>query len=254
VQDENDAAQVQEALTPLLSLVEDGRALLAVHHLGKRDGEEGTGARGSTALAAAVDVLLELRRLDPKEPNNPRRVLKGYGRFDAVPHELVIELGPNGYVPVTGSAKDQQKVTKEQERAAKQVEKDKADEFALLKALDDVDADRGGYGVTALRKKLGFSGMRVNGAIARLAEVGMVGECTVKVRRGKAGEKDAEGVRRLANTTPAYGLIMALRPFDALFEPKKYVWDGKLKREVLVPWEQWQARQRETVPTDDTAA
>jgi hypothetical protein len=100
VRDENDAAQVQSALMPLHQLVGDSIALEAVHHLRKGDGKEATGSRGSGALTAFVDVILELRRYDPNNRHDRRRVLTGYGRWDGVPEEVVCELlaDKSGYV------------------------------------------------------------------------------------------------------------------------------------------------------------
>ena len=90
--DENDAAEVQATMLPLNMLTEAGLAVMPIHHFGKADGSEGRAARGSTALAGAVDVLLELRRFRPDEIGDRRRVLKGLGRFDEIPEELVIAL------------------------------------------------------------------------------------------------------------------------------------------------------------------
>ena len=74
--------------------------MLLAHHLRKMEGEEGTQAGGSRALAAAVDILLELRRSD--KPN--RRLLTGYSRFDETPASLVIELGDDGYAALGDAA------------------------------------------------------------------------------------------------------------------------------------------------------
>ena len=93
VKDENSAAEVGAALAPLHQLCRSGsgRSVLLVHHLRKSDGGEGTGSRGSGALAGFVDVILELRRAKP-DPTGRRRTLTGYGRYDAIPAEWVIEL------------------------------------------------------------------------------------------------------------------------------------------------------------------
>jgi hypothetical protein len=95
VRDENDAAQVQEALMPLHQLTGNAGLLLA-HHLRKGDGPEATAARGSGALPAFVDIILELRRHSPGDRQDRRRVLTGYGRWDDVPAELVLELRDDG--------------------------------------------------------------------------------------------------------------------------------------------------------------
>src|SRR5262249_12416766 len=71
-------------------------AVRIAHHIEKSDAGEGRAARGSTALAGFVDVMLELRRFRPDCRADRRRVLTGYGRFDEVPGELVIELAADG--------------------------------------------------------------------------------------------------------------------------------------------------------------
>jgi AAA domain len=93
---ENDSAEVQSTTTPFNRLLDAGRAVLSCHHIGKADGGEGRAARGSTALASAADVLLELRRYKPDDKADRRRVLSGLGRFEEVPEELVIELATDG--------------------------------------------------------------------------------------------------------------------------------------------------------------
>ena len=96
VRDENNATDVQTALQPLRRLAE-GRAVLLVHHLRKSDGDEGTAARGSGALAGFVDVLAELRRAKPAvDPCGRRRVIKAVGRFDGVPKEWLVERADDG--------------------------------------------------------------------------------------------------------------------------------------------------------------
>jgi hypothetical protein len=96
VKDENDAAAVQSALMPLHGLVGQA-ALLAVHHARKSDGTEATAARGSGALSAFVDTIVELRRFNASDRKDRRRVLTGYGRSDETPDEVVVELTDAGY-------------------------------------------------------------------------------------------------------------------------------------------------------------
>jgi len=100
VRDENDAAQVQSALMPLHQITGENLALVLVHHLRKGDGKQATGHRGSGALTAWVDIILELRRYGEDNRHDRRRVLTGYGRWDGVPEEVVCELlaDKSGYV------------------------------------------------------------------------------------------------------------------------------------------------------------
>lgn len=97
VKDENDAACVQSALMPLHRVVKHAAAML-VHHNRKSDGHEATAARGSGALMAFVDTIVELRRYSQTDRHDRRRVLTGYGRYDETPEEQVVELTQGGYV------------------------------------------------------------------------------------------------------------------------------------------------------------
>jgi hypothetical protein len=97
VRDENDAAQVQEALMPIHTAIGDA-ALLLVHHLRKSDGGEGTGSRGSGALLGWVDIIVELRRFDAEDEKSTRRVLTGYGRYEETPATVVVKLEDGRYI------------------------------------------------------------------------------------------------------------------------------------------------------------
>ncbi|HEV3204322.1 MAG TPA: DnaB-like helicase N-terminal domain-containing protein [Gemmataceae bacterium] len=101
VVNENDAGEVQTAIMPIRQLTNIGASVLLVHHLRKGDGEEGTASRGSGALAGFVDTILELRRFNPKNRSDRRRVLSAFGRYSATIGELVIELSDDGlnYAP-----------------------------------------------------------------------------------------------------------------------------------------------------------
>ena len=97
LRDENDAGLVSEALMPLNALT-DTAGVGLVHHVRKGDGQEATASRGSGALPAFVDTIVELRRYDPTSRKDCRRVLTGYGRYEETPEEIVIELTKEGYV------------------------------------------------------------------------------------------------------------------------------------------------------------
>jgi hypothetical protein len=99
VRDENDAVQVDDALMPAWQLCEGGRALWLNHHLRKSDGMEATASRGSGALTAFVETIVELRRFSD-DKHDTRRVLTGIGRWRETPHELVINLTARGYASV----------------------------------------------------------------------------------------------------------------------------------------------------------
>ena len=90
VRDENDAARVQEALMPLRA-VSDVMSVLLVHHLRKSDGPEATASRGSGALPAFADTLMELRRYAPSEPPTAGGCSRATGG-GATPDEVVVCL------------------------------------------------------------------------------------------------------------------------------------------------------------------
>lgn len=94
---ENDADAVIPSLAPLVEIMEAGAALFLLHHAGKSDKSEGRAARGSNSLVAWVDIALELRRAQPDDPHDRCRIINGWGRFDEVPAELVIEMTDDGY-------------------------------------------------------------------------------------------------------------------------------------------------------------
>jgi hypothetical protein len=97
VREENAGGEVSAALMPLRAISE-GRSLLLVHHPRKSDGGEGTASRGSGALPAFVDIILEMRRFNPGDSRDCKRVLTGLSRYDSTPAELVVELTADGYV------------------------------------------------------------------------------------------------------------------------------------------------------------
>lgn len=100
VVEENNAGEMLDALTPLKALTEAGAGVLLVCHPRKGGGGEGTATRGSGALPGFADVLVELKRHSPEDPQDRRRVLTAMGRFEACPPETVIELGRDGYTVI----------------------------------------------------------------------------------------------------------------------------------------------------------
>ncbi len=98
LEDENDAAEMIAALTPINVLTTAGAAVLLVHHPRKGEGEQAQASRGSGAFPGFVDTILEMRRFRPNEPDNARRVLTAYSRFEDTPPETVIELREGRYV------------------------------------------------------------------------------------------------------------------------------------------------------------
>ena len=94
VRDENTAPDVLNAIQRLHKIVlQHGFAALLLHHLRKNPGEEGNAHRGSGALLGAVDIALELRRM--QQHKNQRKIVSN-SRFAETPQEHVIELSEDG--------------------------------------------------------------------------------------------------------------------------------------------------------------
>jgi len=96
VENENDAADMTASVAPLRLINDAGAAVLLAHHPRKQEGNQGTAARGSGALSGFVDVLLELRRMNPDDQKDRQRVLSGVSRYVETPAEVVAELSPDG--------------------------------------------------------------------------------------------------------------------------------------------------------------
>jgi len=67
VVEENQAGEVLRAVSPFMALLEAGAGLLLIHHPRKSDGDEATAGRGSGALPAWVDTIIEFRRYAPED-------------------------------------------------------------------------------------------------------------------------------------------------------------------------------------------
>lgn len=97
VQNENDAAEVTAALTPIRAICEAGAAVLVTHHPSKGAGGGIHAGRGSSAIQAVPDLLVTLSLAEPDDANDTRRVLTARGRFEGTPSETVIELTEGGF-------------------------------------------------------------------------------------------------------------------------------------------------------------
>ena len=120
VDDENNASQMNKVLTPLSNLTEKNIGVLLIHHSRKEGGGQNVSFRGSTAIGASVDVMIEFSRLPGEEgdndhPHTNKRLLKGEGRFDNIPERVVIELTSEGYVALGESLREIRQEEKEQQ-------------------------------------------------------------------------------------------------------------------------------------------
>jgi hypothetical protein len=93
---ENLADGLMEVLLQLQRLTSLGVSVLIVHHPKKGKVKAGQASRGSGALGAHVDILLEMSWYSsPTEPDR-RRVIEAYSRHEETPRQLVLELSADG--------------------------------------------------------------------------------------------------------------------------------------------------------------
>jgi hypothetical protein len=94
--DENSAAAMMAALTPLARLTEAGLSVLLLHHPRKEASAAGTAARGSGALPSSADVVIEMDWHRRGDPADRRRHLRAWSRFTETPGHRLIELAADG--------------------------------------------------------------------------------------------------------------------------------------------------------------
>jgi hypothetical protein len=89
LQDTNDYAEVMRKLEPLIDLARrTGCHVLALHHTGKNDRDDGDSLLGSTAFFASCDVVLTLKR------RNSARILSTRGRYGSDIEPTVLGFDP----------------------------------------------------------------------------------------------------------------------------------------------------------------
>lgn len=93
---ENQSSAIQDVLHPLERLTAAGQSVLLLHHPRKGESAPGQSSRGSGALCASVDVLMEMKLPPNSQPQDRRRKLLAWSRFDETPRERVIELSTDG--------------------------------------------------------------------------------------------------------------------------------------------------------------
>lgn len=98
---ESDVESALRALRPLRRLTHEGYAIVIIRHERKLGGRVGKAGRGTTAIPGGVDILLQLRRRSPKEPNT--RTLDTLSRFRLTLEQNIIELTEMGYKRCTVS-------------------------------------------------------------------------------------------------------------------------------------------------------
>lgn len=111
VKNENDNAEVQEALVPLNYIIEQGAGVVIVSHHKKNDGrqqhyDEGQATRGAGSIGGYVDIILEMRRFDVQSMSDTRRVLTALSRFEETPTEMVLDYTPGWGYASLGTKQD----------------------------------------------------------------------------------------------------------------------------------------------------
>jgi hypothetical protein len=100
--EEASAAAMTDALRPVRALADAGLAVLLLHHPRKGAAPGGQGARGTGALPAFVDCLVEMHWAGPAGADNRRRRLLAWSRHAETPRRLTVALTADGtdYVAV----------------------------------------------------------------------------------------------------------------------------------------------------------
>ena len=101
IADENDAAKVITSIRILQDMANEySVAMILNHHLRKSGGDEGTAHRGSGQLVGAVDIAIEIYRV---QGNEHRRRLKAVSRAVETPSDAVVELKKEGNYMYVGT-------------------------------------------------------------------------------------------------------------------------------------------------------
>ena len=95
--DENDAPVMERLLSLLQDAAAEGFTVIVIHHARKGGGNAIEAGRGSSAFAAAVDVIIHIRRPSGGASSTVREI-NCEGRYGELYDSLVIELTEAGYV------------------------------------------------------------------------------------------------------------------------------------------------------------
>src|SRR5262245_42241363 len=137
VRDVNDYAAVTNALEPLHALArESGAHVLAVHHIGKGDRQGGDAVLGSTALFAAVDTLLTMKR------NDKYRTLSTIQRYGTDLDEITLEYNQDTRTLTAGVARAEADL-REAEKAVLEFLKTQAEAIDERTIQDAIDGRKG---------------------------------------------------------------------------------------------------------------
>jgi AAA domain len=92
---ENSPANALDFLLSLRRVTELGISVLLKHHPRKNESAVGTNARGTGALAASIDIILEMYRVGHAGDGERRRLVFGLSRHEETPSRMVVELNAN---------------------------------------------------------------------------------------------------------------------------------------------------------------
>lgn len=95
-QQECSAAAMTDALRPVRGLAATGPAVLMLHHPRKGQSIGGQAARGTGALSAVVDFILEMNWAGRPTDDNRRRWLMAWSRHAETPRQVQLELSSDG--------------------------------------------------------------------------------------------------------------------------------------------------------------
>lgn len=94
--EEMSAAAMTDALRPVRELATAGPAVLLLHHPRKGAAVGGQSSRGTGALPAVVDFLIEMHWSGPAAAENRRRRLDAWSRHEETPRRVLVELNAEG--------------------------------------------------------------------------------------------------------------------------------------------------------------
>jgi hypothetical protein len=86
---------MNRSLEPLRRLATQGVAVLLLHHPSKGGPAEGQAARGTGALPAEVEIVLEWRPLPDRTSHDYIRILSAFSRHSETPRRLILEWLPD---------------------------------------------------------------------------------------------------------------------------------------------------------------
>ena len=89
---ENQPANMIDFLTSLRRLTELGISVLLKHHPRKNEAAIGSNARGTGALGASIDIIMEMFRIGQFGDGERRRLLFGLSHHEETPIRVVVEL------------------------------------------------------------------------------------------------------------------------------------------------------------------